>query len=285
MTTETTSETSNRSTRSDQRTLPPVEEREWKHALWEVSGSGVLAITINRPERLNALNMLLLREMMQLIDHAAENQEIRAVSIRGVGTRAFCTGDDLSGMDRDPLHDSSFAVHHELVRKIRTLPKPVVALVCGWALGAGWELACACDLRLAADNIEVGDHRASRAIGMIAGTSWFFPRIVGMGRALELLMTGAHLDAEQALDWGWANRVYPLDEFDERAGEYMEMLAKLPTATVGAFKEAIGYSLAHSLGDSLVNEAAVLARNSQTEDVKEGHLSFVERRDPVFKGR
>jgi enoyl-CoA hydratase/carnithine racemase len=280
-----TTETRNRSTRSEQQMLPPVEEREWKQALWEVSDAGVLAITINRPERLNALNYPLLREMIQLLDHAAETQEIRAVSIRGIGTRAFSTGDDLSGMDSDPLYDSGFTGHHELVRRIRALPKPVVALVCGWALGAGWELACACDLRLAADNIEVGDHRASRAIGMIAGTSWFFPRIVGMGRALELLMTGAHLDAEQALDWGWANRVYPLDEFDERAGEYMEMLAKLPTVAVGAFKSAIEYSLTHGLRDSLVNEKEVSGRNIGTEDSEEGRRSFVERREPVFKGR
>ena len=261
-----------------------MEEREWKQSLWELSDAGVLAITINRPERMNALNYPLLREMIQLFDYAAETQEVRAVSIRGVGTRAFSTGDDLSGMDNDPLYDSGFTGHHELVRRIRALPKPVVALVSGYALGAGWELACACDLRLAADNIEVGDHRASRAIGMIAGTSWFFSRIVGMGRALELLMTGAHLNAEQALDWGWANRVWPLDEFDECASEYMEMLAKLPTATVGHFKEAINYSLHHGLRDSLTQEVDILKRNSQTDDVKEGHLSFVERRDPIFQG-
>ena len=280
-----TTETRQRSPRREQEKLPPIEEREWKETLWEVSDAGVLAITLNRPERLNAVNMLILRELIQLMDHAAQTQEIRAVSIRGVGTRAFSTGDDLSGMDSDPLYDSSFTVHHELSRRIRALPKPVVALVCGWALGAGWELACACDLRLVADNIEVGDHRASRAIAMNGGTSWFFPRIVGMGRALELLMTGRHLNAQEALEWGWANRVWPVDEFDERAAEYMEMLAKLPTVAVGAFKAAIEYSLVNGLRDSLLNETEVSGRNAGTEDAGEGRQAFIERREPVYKGR
>ena len=280
-----TTEQRQRTGRSEPRTLPPVEERDWQQVLWEVSDAGVLALTINRPERRNAVTHRLLRELIQLIDHAAATPEVRAVSIRGAGALAFSSGDDRGGMDPDPLYDSGFTVHHELVRKIRGLPKPVVALVCGFALGAGWELACACDLRLAADNLEAGDHRASQAIGMIAGTSWFFPRIVGSGRALELLMTGRHLDAQEALEWGWANSVWPLDEFDERSAEYMEMLAKLPTVAVGAFKAAIEYSLAHGLRDSLLYETEVSGRNAGTEDADEGRRSFIERRDPVFKGR
>ena len=231
-----TTEQRQRSGRREQQTLPPVEEREWHDTLWEVSDAGVLAISINRPEKRNALTIRVLRELIQLIDHAAATPEIRAVSIRGAGTRAFSSGDDLSGGDGDPLYDYSFTVIHELVRKIRVLPKPVVALCCGFVLGAGWEIACACDLRLAADNLDAGDHRASVSIGMVAGTSWFFPRIVGSGRALELLMTGRHLGAQEALDWGWANSVWPLEEFDERSAEYMEMLAKLPTVAVGSLQ-------------------------------------------------
>ena len=157
--------------------------------------------------------------------------------------------------------------------------------MCGYALGAGWELACACDLQLAADNIDVGDHRAQRALGMIAGSSWFAPRILGSGRALELLMTGRHMDANEALEWGWANRVWPLDDFDARAGEYMEMLAKLPTVAVGVFKSAIEYSLTHGLRDSLAREVEVGGRNAGTEDAEEGRRSFVERREPAYKGR
>ena len=265
--------------------LPPIEQREWKHVLWDVSDVGVLAITLNRPERLNALSFPLLRELLQLVAHAQSTPDIRVVTLRGRGTRAFCSGDDLKGMEPEPGVDTSATVHHQLITAIRELPKPVVALVCGWALGHGFELASACDFRLCADNIEVGDHRAQRAIGMNGGTSWFVPRIVGWGRALELLMTGRHLTAEEALAWGWATRVWPLDQFEQGAAEYVAMLARLPTIASGAFKAAMAYSAEHSLRDSLAHELQVSARNRGTEDAAEGRRSFLEKRTPVFKGR
>ena len=279
-----TSEQSSSTSETGQRALPPVEERDWKHVIWGVSDSGVLSITLNRPERLNALNYRLLREVSQLIEHARLTQEIRVVTLRGQGTRAFCSGDDLRGMEPEPGVDSSRTVHHQLLTAMRELPKPVVALICGFALGHGFELACACDLRLGADNIEVGDHRVTRAIVANGGSTWFAPRIVGQGRALELLLTGRHLDAPEALEWGWLNRVWPLDEFDQRADEYVEMLAQLPTVAVGVFKSALEYSMAHGFRDSLAHELEVRERNQGTYDAQEGRRSFLEKRTPDFKG-
>ena len=267
------------------RILPPIDEREWKHVLWEVSDSGVLSITLNRPERLNALSFQLLREMQQLIDHARVTPEIRVVTLRGQGTTAFCSGDDLKGMNAEPGIDSSPTVHHQLITAIRELPKPVVALIYGWALGHGFELACACDFRLLAGNAEVGDHRVTRAIGLNGGTSWFLPRIVGLGRALEVVMTGRHLNAQEALDWGWANRIWPVDEFEQRSAEYVEMLAQLPTIAAGVFKSAVEYATSHGLRESLANELVVAQRNQGTEDAREGIASFHEKRTPTFKGR
>ncbi len=272
------------SSRGAPRELRPVEEREWRHLEWETSAAGVLAITLNRPERLNALNFRVIRELHQLIAHA-RRPGIRVVTIRGTGERAFCSGDDLKDMEGEPGVDSSQTVHHPLLLAIRELPKPVVALVRGWALGHGFELASACDLRLCADDIEVGDHRVTRAIGLNGGTSWFVPRIVGHGRALELLMTGRHLRAQEALEWGWATRVWPAAEFDKSAAEYVEMLASLPTIAVGAFKAAVEFSAGHGLRDSLAHELEVGARNRGTEDAQEGIASFHEKRTPVFKGR
>ena len=267
------------------RSLPPVEEREWRHVLWDVSTAGVLSIVLNRPERLNALNFRLLREVHQLIQHARSAPEIRVIAIRGTGTRSFCSGDDLKGMEGEPGVDSSATVHHPLLSAIRELPKPVVALIRGWALGHGFELANACDLRLCADDIEVGDHRTTRAIALNGGSSWFVPRLVGYGRALELLMTGRHLKAQEALEWGWATRVWPVDEFDKRAAEYVEMLARLPTITAGVYKDAIEFSASHSLRDSLAHELEVGERSRNTEDAREGFASFHEKRTPSFKGR
>lgn len=265
--------------------LKDLPEREWKNVLWEVSDAGVLAITLNRPERLNALTFPLLRELQHLLNYARDTQEVRVVTIRGQGTRAFCSGDDLRGMEGQPGIDSSQTVHHQVLLSIRELPKPVVALVYGYALGHGFELASACDIRLCADNIEVGDHRITRAIPPNGGSSWFTPRIIGLGRALELLMTGKHLNAQEALAWGWANYVWPMDEFEQRASEFVAMLAKLPTITVGIYKAAVNYSLAHGLRDALGYELEVGARNRGTYDAAEGRRSFLERRDPVFRGR
>ena len=268
-----------------QPTVAALQEQEWKHVLWDISDSGVLSITLSRPEHLNALNYRLLREVHRLIEYSRSAQEIRVVTLRGQGTLAFCSGDDLKGMEPQPDIDSSRTVHHQLITAIRELPKPVAALVCGYALGHGFELSCACDLRLCADNIEVGDHRVHRALGMNGGSSWFLPRMVGQGRALEMLMTGRHLDAQEALEWGWANHVWPLDEFDQRAGEYIETLAQLPTIAVGVFKSALEYSVAHSLRDSLAYELEVSARGRATEDAREGRQSFLEKREPVYRGR
>ncbi|MEE8336507.1 MAG: enoyl-CoA hydratase-related protein [Dehalococcoidia bacterium] len=280
-----TSESQSSAATTARRRLPPIEERDWQQVVWDISDSGVLSITFNRPERLNALSFRLLREVHQLVEHAAESDDIRVVTLRGAGTQAFCSGDDLKGMDPEPGVDSSVTVHHPLITLIRELPKPVVALVQGWALGHGFELACACDLRLASDNIEVGDHRVTRAIGLNGGSSWFLPRIVGQGRAMEMLMIGRHMNAEEALAWGWANRVWSMDEFDEQAGEYVEMLAKLPTIDTGVFKAAVEYSSSHGLRESLANELVVARRNQGTTDAAEGIASFHEKRTPTFFGR
>jgi 2-(1,2-epoxy-1,2-dihydrophenyl)acetyl-CoA isomerase len=274
-----------RGPRIESRRLPPIEDREWRHVLWDVSDSGVLSMTLNRPEHLNALNFRMLREVQQLVDHARASQDIRVVTIRGEGTRSFCSGDDLKGMDPEPGVDSSQTVHHPLITSIRELQKPVVALVTGWALGHGFELASACDLRICADNIEAGDHRVTRAITLNGGSSWFLPRIIGRGRALELLITGRHMDAEEALAWGWANRVWPLDEFDERAADYVEMLAALPTIIASVFKSAIDYSAEHGLRESLARELDLSARARGTSDAEEGRSSFHEKRVPFFTGR
>ena len=261
-----------------------LEERVWEHVLWDISDSGVLAITLNRPERLNAFNFRMIREIHQLIDHAGSNPDVRVVTLRGIGTRAFSSGDDVKGMEPEPGVDGVH-VNQRLITAIRGLPKPVVALVYGWALGMGFDLTGACDFRLCADNIEVGDHRVTRSIGLGAGQSWFLPRIVGQGRALEILMTGRHLNAQEALDWGWANRVWPLDEFQERAAEYVEMLAGLATVAAGVFKSAMEFSVEHGLRDSLAYETEVSTRIGSTQDRHEGRQSFIEKRQPVFRGR
>ena len=267
------------------RGLPPVEEREWRHVVWDISDSGVMSITMNRPERLNALNYRLLREMHQLIQHARETQEVRVVTLRGEGTRAFCSGDDLRGMEPEPGVDSSQTVHHPLLLALRDLPKPVVALIRGWALGHGFELANACDFRLGADNVEVGDHRVTRAIAPNGGSTWFLPRIVGQARALELLMTGRHLYAEEALEWGLINRVVPDAELAAAAGELATCLAQGATLALGEAKRLIQQGFTETLESQMERETRAIADMARTEDAHEGIAAFIAKRKPDFKGR
>ena len=264
---------------------PPPEEREWQFVDWRVTEDGVLTITLNRPAQLNALNFPLLIELLALIREVAPRPDVRVVTFAGAGTRAFSSGDDLKGMLPQPAVNSAQTAHHPLAMLLRELPKPVVALLHGYVLGAGFELALACDLRLAADDLEMGDHRATRAIAPIAGSTWFLPRIVGHTRALEVLFTGRHLDAREALEWGLVNRVWPVADFEARAAEYVSMLARMPTRTLGAFKLSAEYGLSHSLRDSLAYEIGLATQNRDSEDSKEGLQSFLDRRDPEFKGR
>lgn len=265
--------------------LPAPEERTWEQCVWQVTDAGVLAITMNRAEHLNAINFPTIRELITLLRDVATRPEVRVVTIRGAGTRAFCSGDNIGGMAAEPAFDNPHTGHIQLITIIRELRKPVVALIYGYALGAGFELAIACDFRLAADNLEMGDHRVTRSIGMVGGVSWFLPRLIGRARAAEVMLTGYHVKAQEALDWGLVTRVWPMDEFEEQAAEYVSMLAKLPTIALSAFKDALDYGEMHGLRDALHNEGVASRRMRGTEDAEEGRHSFIERREPVFQGR
>ena len=265
---------------------PPVEEREWREVGWEVADSGVLAITMRRPDQLNAITFTMLREIEELVTDASSKPEIQVITIRGEGTRAFSSGDDLKDMKPTLRYDSPHSTHHKLIPAMRAAPQPIVALLHGYALGAGFELALACDFRLAADNLEIGDHRARRALGVIAGASWFLPRIVGQGRALDLLLTGRHLTAEQAVAWGLVTQSWPMAEFETGAAAFVDKLANLPTGALAAHKQALEFSMTHGLRDSLSHEFETFARYyNEAEDVLEGRVSFLERREPSYKGR
>jgi 2-(1,2-epoxy-1,2-dihydrophenyl)acetyl-CoA isomerase len=214
-----------------------------------------------------------------------KNESIRAIVFNGAG-RAFCSGDDLESMGEFSPLDPKFKLpHHKLIYLIREIQVPVIALLHGYCLGAGFELALACDFRLAADNLEMGDHRITRAICMLHGASWFLPRLIGLARATDIVYTGRHLDAEEALKIGLVNKVYPLHEFNEKSKEFIEKIAKLPTRCFGYNKAMLNYSFVNDLTSSLQNEVYLFSENMKTYDSKEGNLSFREKRDPKFKGR
>jgi 2-(1,2-epoxy-1,2-dihydrophenyl)acetyl-CoA isomerase len=249
----------------------------------EQSG-GVLTITFNRPAKLNAFTFKMLAE----INRALADERVagaRAIVFRGAG-RAFCSGDDLSGMggSREHLREMRDG-HHRMIRRLRELRIPIVAAIHGYAYGAGFEFALACDFRLAVESAFIGDIRAGRAINSMSGAAYWLPRYVGVGRASEILMLGERMTARQALDWGIVTRVFPDPDFDRGVAEFAARLAAMPTLAMGANKMLLNFGLENYLADALDAEARELLEIIRTEDNQEGLHAFLEKRPARFTGR
>lgn len=249
----------------------------------EVS-AGVMTITFRRPHKLNAFTYKMLAEINQVLERAPSDGA-RAIVVRGAG-RAFCSGDDLAGMGGgdDHLQDMRDG-HHRMIRRIRALRIPVLAAIHGYAYGAGFEFALACDFRLAAESAMIGDIRAGRAINSMSGAAYWLPRYVGMGRASEILMLGDPMTARQALDWGIVTRVFADADFDRGVAEFAARLAQMPTITLGADKMLLNYGLESGLAGTLDTEARELLEIIRTEDNREGLEAFLQKRPARFTGR
>ncbi|MFX1523455.1 MAG: enoyl-CoA hydratase/isomerase family protein [Promethearchaeota archaeon] len=251
------------------------------------SEAGICTITLNRPERLNAIQYPTILEILDVFESIMKDNSARVIVFKGTG-RAFCSGDDLVSMGPDdfpPLDPKYKLPHHKLICQIREIEIPVIAQIHGYCLGAGFELALACDFRIAANDLEMGDHRTRRAICMLHGASWFLPRLIGLARATEIVFTGKHLDAKEALEIGLVNRVYPVSQFNEKSKEFIQRIAEMPTKCLGYNKAMFNYSFINDLTSSLQNEFNLFTTNMRTYDSREGHRSFLEKRDPEFKGK
>ena len=263
-------------------------EKKYDYILYHLH-DGIGVITLNRPEKHNALQYPMIMEIIDVFESSLKKKSIRALVIKGNGL-SFSAGDDLKRMGKDgfrfkPLKDGSLLPHHRLIRLIRKIQKPVIAFLHGFCLGAGFAIALACDFRLAADNLEIGDHRVTRAICMMTGASWFLPRLIGFGKATDLIMTGRHLDAHEALEIGLINKIYPAADFNSQAMEYVQNIASLPTKTLGYNKTMLNFSLLNDLVPSMQHEFNLYVKNMGTQDYSEGIASFREKRKPNFKGK
>jgi 2-(1,2-epoxy-1,2-dihydrophenyl)acetyl-CoA isomerase len=251
----------------------------------ETSRDGaVLTITLNRPDVLNAFNREMHRALAAALKEARDGG-VRAVVLTGAG-RGFCVGQDLTEFREAPgdigsrLRES----YHPNIRAIRVLEKPVIAAVNGAAAGAGMSLACACDLRLAADSATFVP--AFINIGLIpdSGGSYFVTRILGPARAFEWLASGRRLTAAEAHAWGLVSEVVEADALASRAGELAAQLAELPTRGVGMTKRLLDHAVTATLEEQLEREAQLQAAATKTEDFKEGVAAFLEKRPPRFRG-
>jgi 2-(1,2-epoxy-1,2-dihydrophenyl)acetyl-CoA isomerase len=248
---------------------------------------GVLTITLNRPDLLNAINEQMAAELNDAIGFAGRAAEARCIVLTGAG-RGFCSGQDL----RDRAGTSGIS-YGELIRArlnpivlgLRALEKPVIAAVNGVAAGAGCSLALAADLMIASD-------RASFAlsfsrIGLIpdGGTTFFLPRLVGTARSLEIAFSGEPVEAAEALRMGLVNRVVPHDDLPASASQLAQRLAAGPTRAFGLTKLAVNAGLCASLEAALENEALLQGIAGLTADHGEGLAAFLEKRRPRFEGR
>jgi 2-(1,2-epoxy-1,2-dihydrophenyl)acetyl-CoA isomerase len=252
----------------------------------ETSREGaVLTITLNRPDVLNALNAALHRALGAALKEARAD-EIRAVVLTGAG-RGFCVGQDLTEFREDPgdIGSRLRGNYHPNILALRALEKPVLAAVNGPAAGAGLSLACACDLRLAADAATFVP--AFIGIGLVpdSGSTHFVRRLLGTARAFEWLASGRRLTAAEAQAWGLVSEVVEADRLAERAAELAAELAALPTRGVALTKRLIDHAEHTTLEEQLELEAQLQSVATRTADFREGVDAFLEKREPRFEGR
>ncbi len=247
----------------------------------------VLVVTINRPKVLNALNGATLAELDALLTSAEQDATVRVIVLTGAGEKSFVAGADINELAvQTPIGGREHArAGQRIFDHLERSRLPVIAAVNGFALGGGCELAMACTIRLAADNAKFGQPEIN--LGLIPGYagSQRLPRLVGRGRAMELLLTGRQIGAEEAFRIGLVNRVVPAAQLlaDARALAH-ELAAKAPVA-VRYLLEAVAGGLDMSFEDAEDYEATLFGLVSTTEDMREGTRAFLEKRKPEFKGK
>ena len=253
-----------------------------------VSDQGAIRrITVNRPEKLNALNAATLEALTQAFEQAANDAAVRVVVLTGAGQKAFVAGADIAEMaDLRPTEGRDFSLRGQrLMRRIETLPKPVIGMINGFALGGGLELAMACHLRIAADNAKVGQPEINLGLIPGFGGSQRLLRLAGRAAALELCLLGAPITAERALQLGIVNKVVPATELETETQKLAEQLASAAPLALRGTLDIINVGGECGIEEGLQYESAQFGLMFATDDMREGTRAFLERRKPDFSGR
>ena len=253
---------------------------------------GVALLTLNRPDRLNALSVAMLDALLAALPRLAGDPNVGCVVITGAG-RGFCAGGDVKMMAEgremagDSLEERAQGLRDkmETSRWLHEMPKPTIAMVRGAAAGAGLSLALACDLRVASENARFATAFARVGYSGDFGGSWYLTQLVGTAKARELYYTAEIVDAKQALALGIANRVVADDKLEEETMALAQKLASGPRVALRYMKRNMNAAETGTLKDSLDLEAWHHTRTGQTEDHREAAKAFVEKREPVFRGR
>ena len=251
--------------------------------------NGIGTITLNRPDRLNAITFEVYHELTDFFAQLRTEKDVRAVIITGAG-RAFCSGGDvidiigeLQGRDAEGLLEFT-RLTCDLIRNMRALPKPIIASLNGTTAGAGACIALASDIRIAAEEAKIAFIFVKVGLaGTDMGATYLLPRMVGLAKATELLMTGDFVDANEAERIGLYNRVVPRDQLERVTREFAEKLANGPELGIAKTKEMLNRELHMSFESALEAEAVAQALCMQTPDFKEAHAAFIEKRPAKFK--
>ena len=251
----------------------------------ERSGDGIATVTLNRPEKKNAIKGAMWDELMATFREVGESATDRVLVLTGAGD-AFCAGADLTPSGGDTRHQLDRMHHYGWVGlALHEIPKPCIAKVNGVAVGAGLNLALGCDLIVAGESARFAEIFAKRGLSIDLGGSWLLPRLVGIHKAKELALLADMLSAREAERIGIVNRVVPDAELDKFVGEWAAKLAGGPPIALQMTKRMIASGLSMSMSEALHWEAMAQSVTSGTQDTQEAMRAFFEKRAPVFRGR
>ncbi len=263
----------------------PIPMADTKNILSEDKG-GILYLTVNRESKLNALNLVTLEEIRNIFNEVSDNKDIKAVMITGSGDKAFIAGADISEIaELNELNARKFAENgQEIFSLIENCHKPVIAIVNGFALGGGCELAMACHMRVATANAKFGQPEVNLGIIPGYGGTQRLTHLIGKGKANELMMTGDMIGAEEAKNLGLVNYVMPTkEEAMEKAEEIIKKIISKAPLAIGMIVDCVN-AVYTSEENGFQTEANSFARCVKSGDYKEGTSAFLEKRKPVFKG-
>lgn len=248
----------------------------------------VAVVTLNRPKSKNALDPATLSALLETLPKVGDDASVRAVVLTGAGG-AFCAGADLKAAMADPEAftnlDLTMSRYHGIIRAIVNAPKPFIAMIEGPAVGFGCDMALACDMRLIATDAYLEERFVKIGLMPDGGGTFWLPRLVGLGKAMELMLTGDRISAEQALSLGLANRVVDAAVLREETMKLADKLSKGPPMAFAEIKRAVRASLGGTIDEALDRERAGQIKLLQSNDCMEGVAAWMQKRDPSFVGK
>ena len=246
----------------------------------------VATLTINRPDKLNALNIATRSRMVEELNDLAANDDVRVVIVTGAGEKSFVAGADIAEFEgRSPVDQFRVMTDSSMFLAVDEFPKPIIAAINGFCLGGGCELALACDIRIASEKAKLGQPEINLGLLPGGGGTQRLPRLVGMGAALKMLYTGDFIRADEAYRIGLVDEVVPPDQLQARAKELADTIASKSPVALRLIKQAVRTSARTSLDEGLKQEVTLFSLAFASEDKKEGVDAFLNKRQPTFTGR